>query len=279
LAVVVLPYHKSTMQFFELYRMNVPIFVPSVEFLMDLDQAYSLLPHRILYAGIPLPKSVDAALVSRALNMSTLASPTRPMQPSAFLSDEVEESDRHDAVAQWFKLADYYQLPFVQYFHSWTELAAFNFDEERSKLDEISHSMQLHNTRRTSEVLSEWDRIMQSVQATRNDSKSAESGDGDERRAHSYEKALKMNCGFEEQAYSFHLEHPDHARHSLGDDGCLSTLRLHDDPLVSLHKDWRKLRLYRPEKDKSHKDDDFCGASYPYVLGGMSDAHAFSASR
>jgi hypothetical protein len=258
LAVVLLPYHKSTMQFFELYRMNVPIFVPSVQFLVDLAEAYqSLLPLRVLHPDIPQPEFVDTALVSLAANMSTLEPSTRPMQPSAFMPDDAEPN-RRDDVTQWVKLADYYQFPFVQYFHSWMELATFRFEEERSQLDAISRSMRRHNSQRTSQVLSEWDRTLQSVRASRIGVGASHAG-ADEPR--SYEDALRLTCGFEEHTYSFHLRYPAHANLSLRRCGHLHSAM-----------DRRKARENMPEAV-----NEFCQSPYDLVFGDKSHHDMFFA--
>ena len=41
--VVVVPYTKSVMSFFELYRMNVPLFAPSVELLVKWEMKHSVM--------------------------------------------------------------------------------------------------------------------------------------------------------------------------------------------------------------------------------------------
>jgi hypothetical protein len=251
-AVVLLPYHKSTMHFFELYRMNVPIFVPSVEFLVDLEEAHpSVLPLRVLHPAIPQPKEVDSALVSLAVNMSTLVSATRPMQPSAIMPDDAEP-DRREDVTQWVKLADYYQMPFVQYFHSWTALANFRFEEERPKLDAISRSMKHYNAQRTSSVLSDWDRILQSVRASRDQMGSSHSGD----ELRSYDEALKMACGLEEHTYSFHRRFPEHA--SLSSGHCMSHARNRGNARDMVSEPFSAL------------NGEFCRSPYDWWLGGSS---------
>ena len=41
-AIVVVPYTKSVMSFFELYRMNIPLFAPSLELLVQWERDHSV---------------------------------------------------------------------------------------------------------------------------------------------------------------------------------------------------------------------------------------------
>ena len=58
-AVIVVPYTKSTMTFFELYRMGLPIFVPSLALLVRWE-----LQRHVLSGVLPCldPKTLDSLL-------------------------------------------------------------------------------------------------------------------------------------------------------------------------------------------------------------------------
>ena len=69
--VVVVPYTKSVMSFFELYRMNVPLFAPSVELLVKWEMKHSVM----VRCPYPYPYPYPYALPS--LSPSPTPAPTR----------------------------------------------------------------------------------------------------------------------------------------------------------------------------------------------------------
>ena len=87
--VVVVPYTKSVMSFFELYRMNVPLFYPSVALLTKWELGAAVMSERIYwrYASSPL---------------------RQPFTPNP--------NARHDraSLAHWLPLSDPYVFPHVQ---------------------------------------------------------------------------------------------------------------------------------------------------------------------
>jgi hypothetical protein len=98
-AVIVVPYTKSTMTFFELYRMGIPIFVPSLALLVRWEQQSHIMSERIYWKRTPSP----------------LLKPSTP--------DPNSLQDRA-ALEHWLRLSDYYVYPHVQYFESADDLAA-----------------------------------------------------------------------------------------------------------------------------------------------------------
>ena len=54
-ALVYLPYMRNTNLFIEAYRSAVPIFTPSLEYLVQLDQAHCLMSNRVYWTNIPEP--------------------------------------------------------------------------------------------------------------------------------------------------------------------------------------------------------------------------------
>ena len=80
--VVVVPYTKSVMSFFELYRMNVPLFAPSVELLVKWEMKHSVMvrcpypyPHPYPYAWPSLSPSPTPA-PTRTLTRTRTRTPT-----------------------------------------------------------------------------------------------------------------------------------------------------------------------------------------------------------
>lgn len=54
-AFVYLPYMRNTNLFIEAYRSAVPIFTPSLKYLVQLDQAHCLMSNRVYWTNIPEP--------------------------------------------------------------------------------------------------------------------------------------------------------------------------------------------------------------------------------
>ena len=97
-AVVVVPYTKSTMSFFELYRMALPLFFPSSALLARWERQQHVLSERVYwrFANSPL---------------------RRPPTPNP---NSLQDAN---AVDHWVRLSDQYVYPHVQYFSSAYDLA------------------------------------------------------------------------------------------------------------------------------------------------------------
>ena len=54
-AVIVVPYTKSTMTFFELYRIGIPIFVPSLSLLTKWELQQHVMSERVYWKHTPNP--------------------------------------------------------------------------------------------------------------------------------------------------------------------------------------------------------------------------------
>mmetsp|Transcript_38290 Transcript_38290/g.89994 ORF Transcript_38290/g.89994 Transcript_38290/m.89994 type:complete len:344 (+) Transcript_38290:849-1880(+) len=87
--VVILPYTKSVMTLFELYRMGVPLFAPSLKLLVDLEMKEGIMSERIYWKGAPVPASAI---------------------------DEASPNTRSDraAVEKWLRLSDTLVFPHIQ---------------------------------------------------------------------------------------------------------------------------------------------------------------------
>ena len=88
-AIVVVPYTKSTMTFFELYRIGIPIFVPSLSLLVKWELQRHVMSERVYWRHTPSP----------------LRHPNTP--------DPNSLQDRK-AVEYWLKLSDPYVYPHIQ---------------------------------------------------------------------------------------------------------------------------------------------------------------------
>ena len=97
-AVVIVPYTKSVMSFFELYRMGIPLFYPSLSLLTKWEVQHRVLTERIYWKFAPSP----------------LRTPPTP---------NPNEQHETKALAHWLSLCDFFVYPHIQYFDSAEELA------------------------------------------------------------------------------------------------------------------------------------------------------------
>jgi len=129
-AVVIVPYTKSVMSFFELYRMNIPLFAPTVELLVRWERAHGIMNERIYWSRTPR--------TSRYLNTTHLSPNTRRNKK---------------ALLHWLSLCDFYHFPHITYFSSWAELLR---KLRSADLAGTSSAMARANARMLDEIRTTW---------------------------------------------------------------------------------------------------------------------------
>lgn len=138
-AMVLIPYQVSTMFFFEIYRMNVPIFVPSLQLLVSWVREYGILWERLYGTPERLPHSrMDED----------------PM-PSPYANDT-------ESLSFWLNHSDYYVFPHVQRFDSWEHLLNIIITTD---LAVVSAQMRTYNMIERGRQLKTWDRITKAAHA------------------------------------------------------------------------------------------------------------------
>ena len=115
-ALVLIPYQVSTMGVFAFYRLNIPIFAPSLKLLLEWQRDHDIMWERIY--GWPEP------LVTPPVGV-----------PSP-------NSESPEAVRYWLGLCDWYHWPHVVLFDSWDDLMSKLL---RTDLVAVSASMKHHN--------------------------------------------------------------------------------------------------------------------------------------
>mmetsp|Transcript_4551 Transcript_4551/g.13234 ORF Transcript_4551/g.13234 Transcript_4551/m.13234 type:complete len:318 (+) Transcript_4551:47-1000(+) len=131
-AIICIPYTKSVMSFFEFYRMGIPLFYPSLEYLVDLEMSKQVMSERIYWSRTPSPVHVN----------------TSDPDPNT-------RSDRA-AVAHWLALSDPFVFPHVQYFDSIPHLARLLEQHTFQSLTHISARMRAHMASLDDEVRVRW---------------------------------------------------------------------------------------------------------------------------
>jgi len=130
--VVFVPYTKSTMTFFELYRMAVPLFVPSVSLLTQWELSARVLTERVYWKHAPSP----------------LRRP-RSANPNA-VGDKA-------ALEHWIPKSDPYVFPHVQYFDSAADLA---HKLRSTDLRAVSTLMARYSAEQASTVQAKWSSVV-----------------------------------------------------------------------------------------------------------------------
>ena len=145
-AFILLPYQVSFMTFFELYRMAIPMFVPSPELLTDWHVERRVLKERTW-------SSVFGSLPHRS-NI-----PKHPQSTSKLNSDPNDDFTR-ESILEWVRLSDFYQFPNVTTFSSIQNL----FDiMPKVDLKAISLDMEKFNTKQKSYISETWVSILNGV--------------------------------------------------------------------------------------------------------------------
>ena len=144
--IVHLPYQVSTMSIFEQYRMNIPLFFPSKELLLQWSIERWVVRERTLPWLVRDPRPF-----------------TRPPHPSQRHVPSPNDNDDAKAMKYWLQFADYYTLPYVTYFNSTEHLAVILQRLTVADLKTISWRMQKFNQQFREELLEKWIRIVQTV--------------------------------------------------------------------------------------------------------------------
>ncbi|MFW6225926.1 MAG: hypothetical protein ACOC3V_03120 [bacterium] len=151
--IVYIPYNVSEMKIFEFYQMNIPLFIPSFEFMIKLwrENQYLALHNlsflRALndYYGNPNLCGTDPSLL--------------PSNVEYDLNDwKSEESTRY-----WTQFADYYQkdvMPHIIHFNSFEHL----FDLINTvDYEDVSEKMKDFNKKRKFVTYQQWERVLKGL--------------------------------------------------------------------------------------------------------------------
>ncbi len=145
-ALIILPYQISFMSFFEFYRMEIPMFVPTPELLAKWHLLYGCLNERSWSTVYGMPSSNSA--INKHQNSS-----------SNFKFDPNNELD-YNAILEWIKLADFYEFPHIIQFSSWNELFSLLVTTD---LNGISKKMKEFNVEEYVKVIDSWNIALENI--------------------------------------------------------------------------------------------------------------------
>ncbi|CAF4419473.1 unnamed protein product [Rotaria sp. Silwood2] len=139
--IIHIPYQVSVMSLFEQYRMNIPLFFPSLDLLTEWHYTYRVVNERT-WDGI-------SGNIKNASRISGVLGPDIP--------DPNNEFDR-DAIRYWLKFSDFYQWPHIIYFNSTDELV---IKLKTTNLAQVSSNMKVYNANVRKHLFEQWRQILQ----------------------------------------------------------------------------------------------------------------------
>ncbi|CAF4261094.1 unnamed protein product, partial [Adineta steineri] len=142
-AIIYVPYQVSTMSLFEQYRMNIPLFFPSLDLLTEWHYNYRVVGERT-WSGT-LGQFKNSSAISGVL--------------SSDIPDPNNEFDRN-AIRYWLQFADFYQWPHIIHFNSIDDLAMKLIN---TNLAEVSQSMKIYNANLTKTLQNQWREIFERI--------------------------------------------------------------------------------------------------------------------
>ncbi|RYG65569.1 hypothetical protein EON64_11640 [archaeon] len=148
MGIVVLPYQVSFMSLFEFYRMQIPLFVPSVSFLTRMHLQYHILNERTWDSVYGHPGQ-SSLLPRHPLSTSSVSRDKDP-------NDEFGES----ALTAWLSLSDLYQWPHILQFESFEHLVHLL---RSTNLTRVSERMGEYNDVALRNVRISWHEILDKI--------------------------------------------------------------------------------------------------------------------
>eukprot|EP00658_Telonema_sp_P-2_P038674 TRINITY_DN276_c0_g1_i8.p1 TRINITY_DN276_c0_g1~~TRINITY_DN276_c0_g1_i8.p1 ORF type:complete len:1262 (-),score=285.14 TRINITY_DN276_c0_g1_i8:299-4084(-) len=133
--IVLIPYQVSVISFFEYYRLNIPMFVPSKKLLISWHLEHDQLWERTY--GHP----------DRLVTSPDMPDPT---------------SDEKADLEYWIALADYYHFDHVIQFDSWDDLLV---KYHATDLAQVQQAMHLANRIQRAQLVQSWKRVMQKIKS------------------------------------------------------------------------------------------------------------------
>lgn len=142
-AIIHIPYQVSVMSLFEQYRMNIPLFFPSLALLTEWHYEHQVVSERTwdhTNSGIP-PNGSHIEGVLKGV------------------PDPNNDRDR-EAIRYWLKFSDFYQWPHILYFESTDDLVQKLMSTNFQK---VSERMKNSNRQVADDLQKKWTRILETV--------------------------------------------------------------------------------------------------------------------
>lgn len=141
--IIYIPYQVSVMSLFEQYRMNIPLFFPSLDLLTEWHYLQQVLGERT-WDGLSEKRSNGSVI---------------PGVLGSDIPDPNNERDR-TAIHYWLKFSDFYQWPHIIYFNSAEDLATKLIT---TNLTQVSQNMSIYNRYVQKTVHRQWHDILEKI--------------------------------------------------------------------------------------------------------------------
>ncbi|CAF1242235.1 unnamed protein product [Adineta steineri] len=141
--IIYVPYQVSLMSLFEQYRMNIPLFFPSIDLLTEWHFKYRVIDERT-WDGV-FRQHKNSSIISGVLN--------------SYIPDPNNEFDRN-AIRYWLQFSDFYQWPHITYYNSIDDLSKKLIN---TNLNQVSQNMKAYNKHLIKTVLKQWRDILQRI--------------------------------------------------------------------------------------------------------------------
>jgi hypothetical protein len=141
--IIYVPYQVSVMSLFEQYRMNIPLFFPSLDLLTEWHFTYRVVGERT-WDGVS----------GKRRNASTIVGVL-----GSDIPDPNNEFDRH-AIRYWLNFSDFYQWPHITYYNSTEDLA---IKLTTTDLVRISENMKIYNENFKKSLHDQWRQIVERI--------------------------------------------------------------------------------------------------------------------
>jgi len=142
--IIILPYNCSTMSMFEYYTANIPLFCPSIKFMIELFQKF---PNHVL----------------TDLTWNKIFG----LQPYSIIDcDRSNDPNRYDnleIMKKWIEYSDFYNLesmPHITYFDSFDDMY---LKLKTTNLKEVHNEMKKFNVSRKENIYNKWEKIINNL--------------------------------------------------------------------------------------------------------------------
>lgn len=142
--IVVIPYNCSTMSIFEYYTSNIPLFVPSKKFMIQLYSQYN--SH--VLSELTWNKTFN-------LPPSSVIDCDRERDPNIYNNIQI--------MSKWIELSDFYNeewMPYITYFDSFEDM---EFKLKTTDLSEVSNKMMNFNLQRKQKIYKLWQEKLNNI--------------------------------------------------------------------------------------------------------------------
>jgi hypothetical protein len=141
--IIYVPYQVSLMSLFEQYRMNIPLFFPSLDLLTEWHYKDYVIDERT-WDGV-FQNRKNASVIPGVLGSD--------------IPDPNNEFDRN-AIRYWIKFSDFYQWPHITYYNSTDELV---MKLKTTNLRQVSENMKRYNAKLKRNLYDQWGHILQRI--------------------------------------------------------------------------------------------------------------------